>query len=129
MSWRWVDYAPCSFVHARTQSRRTRRWDRSADAGLLESALARPKTWRLMATRTSPTWLQTMVWALQKTILYRREQANGFLAVGLFLYSNGYRLRASRQSRPAMMAARGFRREIAEAEFGGIRDHAEKALR
>lgn len=49
-----------------------------------------------------------------------------FLAVGLFLYLNGYRLRASQaEATLTMMAAAGS--DITEAEFSAwIHDHAEK---
>jgi len=126
MSWRWVDRRALLLLHAESLAEHGG-GEGLRDGGLLDSALTRPEN---LAAYASPDFADLAASyglgvAKNHPFIDGNKRA-AFLAVGLFLYLNGYRLRASQaEATLAMMAVAGS--EIAEAEFAAwIRDHAEK---
>jgi death on curing protein len=128
MSWRWVDRRALLLLHAESLAEHGG-GEGLRDGGLLESALARPEN---LAAYGKPDFADLAASyglgvAKNHPFIDGNKRA-AFLAVGLFLYLNGYRLCASQaEATLAMMAVAGS--EMAEAEFSAwIRDHAEKNL-
>ena len=94
---------------------------------MLQSALARPENLAAYGNQDFADLAASYGLGLAKNHPFiDGNKRAAFLAVGLFLYLNGYRLRASQaEATLAMMAVAGS--EIAEAEFAEwIRGHAEK---
>lgn len=126
MTWRWVDRRALLLLHAESLAEHGG-GEGLRDGGLLESALARPEN---LAAYGNPDFADLAAsyglgLAKNHPFLDGNKRA-AFLAVGLFLYLNGYRLRASQaEATLTMMAVAGS--DITDAEFSAwIRDHAEK---
>lgn len=126
MTWRWINRRALLLLHAESLAEHGG-GEGLRDEGLLESALARPEN---VAAYGQPDFADLaasygMGLAKNHPFVDGNKRAS-FLAVGLFLYLNGYRLRASQaEATLTMIAVAGS--EITEAEFSAwIRDHAEK---
>lgn len=126
MTWRWVDRRALLLLHAESLAEHGG-GEGIRDENLLESALARPEN---LAAYGQPDFADLAAsyglgLAKNHPFIDGNKRA-AFLAVGLFLYLNGYRLRATQaEATLTMLAVAGS--EITEAEFSAwIRDHAEK---
>lgn len=126
MSWRWIDRHALLLLHAESLAEHGGAQG-LRDEGLLESALARPEN---LAAYGSPDFADLAAsyglgLAKNHPFIDGNKRA-AFLSVGLFLYLNGYRLKASQADATlTMLAVAGG--EITEPEFAAwIRDHAAK---
>jgi death-on-curing protein len=126
MSWRWIDRHALLLLHAESLAEHGGAQG-LRDKGLLESALARPEN---LAAYGSPDFADLAAsyglgLAKNQPFIDGNKRA-AFLSVGLFLYLNGYRLKASQADATlTMLAVAGS--EITEPEFAAwIRDHAAK---
>lgn len=126
MSWRWIDRHALLLLHAESLAEHGGAQG-LRDKGLLESALARPEN---LAAYGSPDFADLAAsyglgLAKNHPFIHGKKRA-AFLSVGLFLYLNGYRLKASQADATlTMLAVAGS--EITEPEFAAwIRDHAAK---
>lgn len=126
MTWRWIDRRALLLLHAESLAEHGG-GEGLRDEGLLESALARPEN---LAAYGQPDFADLAAsyglgLAKNHPFVDGNKRA-AFLAVGLFLYLNGYRLRASQaEATLAMISVAAS--DITEAEFSAwIRDHAEK---
>jgi death-on-curing protein len=126
MSWRWIDRHALLLLHAESLSEHGG-GEGLRDQGLLESALARPEN---LAAYGQPDFADLaasygMGLAKNHPFIDGNKRA-AFLAVGLFLYLNSYRLRAT-QTEAALTMLAVAAGEITEAEFAAwLRDHARK---
>jgi death-on-curing protein len=127
MSWRWIDRRALLLLHAESLAEHGG-GEGLRDEALLESALARPEN---LAAYGQPDFADLAAsyglgLAKNHPFIDGNKRA-AFLAVGLLLYLNGYRLRATQAEATLTMLALAAS-EITEAEFAGwIRDHAAKA--
>lgn len=128
MSWRWIDRRALLLLHAESLAEHGGA-DGLRDEGLLESALARPEN---LAAYGQPDFADLAAsyglgLAKNHAFIDGNKRA-AFLAVGLFLYLNGFRLQATQaEATLTMLALAGS--EITEAEFAAwIRDHAAKKV-
>lgn len=126
MTWRWIDQRALLLLHAQSLAEHGG-GEGLRDQGLLESALARPEN---LAAYGNPDFAELAAsyglgLAKNHPFIDGNKRA-AFLAVGLFLYLNGYRLRAAQaEATLTMLAVAGS--EITEAEFATwIREHGEK---
>jgi death-on-curing protein len=126
MSWRWIDRRALLLLHAESLAEHGG-GEGLRDEGLLESALARPEN---LAAYGQPDFADLAasygVGVAKNHPFVDGNKRAAFLAVGLFLYLNGRRLRASQaEATLTMLAVAGS--DITEAEFAAwIRDHAAK---
>jgi death on curing protein len=126
MSWRWVDRRALLLLHAESLAEHGG-GEGLRDNGLLESALARPEN---LAAYGQPDFADLAasygVGVAKNHPFVDGNKRAAFLAVGLFLYLNGRRLRASQaEATLTMLAVAGG--DMTEAEFAvWIRDHATK---
>ena len=125
MSWRWVHRHALLLLHAESLSEHGGS-EGVRDDGLLETALARPEN--LAAYGQQPDFADLAAsygagLAKNHPFIDGNKRA-AFLPVGLFLYLNGYRLRATQaEATLTMLAVAGS--EITESEFAAwIREHA-----
>jgi len=127
VSWRWIDRRALLLLHAESLSEHGG-GEGIRDQGLLESALARPEN--LAAYGGQPDFADLAasygVGLAKNHPFIDGNKRAAFLAVGLFLYLNGYRLRATQtEATLTMLAVAGS--EITESEFAEwIRAHAHK---
>ena len=95
MSWRWIDKTALHLLHDESLAEHGGR-PGLRDAGLLESALARPVN---LAAYESPDFAALAasyaVGLAKNHPFVDGNKRAAFLAVGLFLYLNGYRLQCS----------------------------------
>lgn len=126
MSWRWIDRRALLLLHAESLAEHGGS-EGLRDAGLLESALARPEN---LASYGQPDFADLAAnyglgLAKNHAFIDGNKRA-AFLAVGLFLYLNGYRLNAT-QAEATLTVLALAAGDITEAEFAAwIRDHAAK---
>ena len=80
------------------RARRARRLTGIRDEGLLDSALARPLNHTPTASPTWPNSLRPTRRDWRRTTRLSMATSAAFLAMGLFLFANGYRLTATRRS-------------------------------
>lgn len=126
MSWRWIDRHALLLLHSESLAEHGG-GEGLRDAGLLESALARPKN---LAAYGQPDFADLAAScglgvAKNHPFIDGNKRA-AFLAVGLFLYLNGYRLKATQADATLVMLAVASG-DISEAEFAAwIRTHAAK---
>jgi death on curing protein len=124
MRWRWIDRRALLLLHAESLSEHGG-VEGLRDQGLLESALARPQN---LAAYGQPDFADLAgsygVGLAKNHPFIDGNKRAAFLAVGLFLYLNGYRLRATQaEATLTMLAVAGS--EITETEFAAwIREHA-----
>lgn len=126
MTWRWIDRRALLLLHAESLAEHGGA-EGLRDPALLDSALARPEN---LAAYGQPDFADLAAsyglgLAKNHPFMDGNKRA-AFLAVGLFLYLNGYRLLAGQaEAALAMLAAAGS--EITEPELASwIRDHAVK---
>ncbi|MBK7719089.1 MAG: type II toxin-antitoxin system death-on-curing family toxin [Simplicispira sp.] len=124
MSWRWVSQQALVLLHDESLAEHGGS-PGLRDAGLLESALARPKN---LAAYESPDHAALAasygVGLAKNHAFVDGNKRAAFLAVGLFLYLNGFRLTASQaQATLTMLAVASG--ELSEAAFAAwLREHA-----
>ena len=126
MSWRWVDRRALLLLHAESLAEHGG-GEGLRDEGLLESALARPENLAAYGKPDAADLAASYGLGLAKNHPFiDGNKRAAFLAVGLFLYLNGYRLQATQADATlTMLAVAGS--EITEAEFAAwIREHAAK---
>ncbi|MFZ1501069.1 MAG: type II toxin-antitoxin system death-on-curing family toxin [Giesbergeria sp.] len=124
MSWRWVSQQALVLLHDESLAEHGGS-PGLRDAGLLESALARPKN---LAAYESPDHAALAasygVGLAKNHAFVDGNKRAAFLAVGLFLYLNSFRLTASQaQATLTMLAVASG--ELSEAAFAAwLREHA-----
>ncbi len=126
MSWKWIDPRALSLLHAESLAEHGGATG-VRDKGLLESALARPEN---LAAYGEPDFADLAasygVGLAKNHPFVDGNKRAAFLAVGLFLYLNGLRLRASQADATLMILAVAGS-DVTEPEFSAwIRDHAER---
>ena len=124
MSWRWVSQQALVLLHDESLAEHGGS-PGLRDAGLLESALARPKN---LAAYESPDHAALAasygVGLAKNHAFVDGNKRAAFLAVGLFLYLNGFRLTASQAQATLTMLALASG-ELSEAAFAAwLREHA-----
>ncbi len=128
MSWRWITKSSLLLLHGESVAEH----GGSAglrDEGLLDSALGRPQNLLAYADAATPPDFAALAASYTVGLAKNHPFVDGnkraaFLATGLFLYLNGYRLQASQtEATIAMLAvATG---ELTEDEFAAwLREHA-----
>lgn len=126
MIWRWVDRRALVLLHAESLAEHGG-GEGVRDEGLLESALARPQNLSAYGQPDFADLAASYGLGLAKNHPFMDGNKRvAFLAIGLFLYLNGYRLKATQaEATLTMLAVAGS--EITEAELAmWIRDHAVK---
>jgi death-on-curing protein len=126
MSWRWIDRHALLLLHAESLAENGG-GEGLRDEGLLESALARPENPDAYGQPDFASLAASYEVGLAKNhpFIDGKKRA-AFLAVGLFLYLNGYRLKATQADATLTMLAVASG-DIDEAEFAAwIRTHAAK---
>ncbi len=124
MSWRWVSQQALVLLHDESLAEHGGS-PGLRDTGLLESALARPKN---LAAYESPDHAALAasygVGLAKNHAFVDGNKRAAFLAVGLFLYLNSFRLTASQaQATLTMLAVASG--ELSEAAFAAwLREHA-----
>lgn len=124
MSWRWVDQQALLLLHAESLAEHGG-GEGLRDAGLLKSALAKPLNLVAYGEPDYADLAASYGFGLAKNHPFvDGNKRAAFLAVGLFLYLNGFRLQATQaEATLAMLALAGS--EITENEFAQwIRDHS-----
>lgn len=126
MIWRWVDRRALVLLHAESLAEHGG-GEGVRDEGLLQSALARPQNLSAYGQPDFADLAASYGLGLAKNHPFMDGNKRvAFLAIGLFLYLNGYRLKATQaEATLTMLAVAGS--EITEAELAmWIRDHAVK---
>ena len=126
MSWRWIDRHALLLLHAESLAEHGS-GEGLRDEGLLESALARPENLVAYGQPDFAGLAASYGVGLAKNHPFiDGNKRAAFLAVGLFLYLNGYRLNATQTDATLTMLAVASG-DIDEAEFAAwIRSHAAK---
>jgi death on curing protein len=126
MSWKWVDKRALLLLHGESLAEHGG-GEGIRDEGLLESALARPQNLDLYGQPDFAELAASYGFGLAKNHAFvDGNKRASFLAVGLFLYLNGYRLQASQADATLTVLALAAS-DITEAEFAAwIRRHAVK---
>ena len=126
MNWRWVDQRALLLLHAESLAEHGG-GEGLRDAGLLASALARPLNLAAYGDPDVAALAASYGFGLAKNHPFvDGNKRAAFLAVGLFLYLNGYRLQATQAEATLAMLALAAS-EITEAEFAQwLRDHVVK---
>lgn len=127
MNWRWIDRRALELLH--DESLATHGGASGLrDEGLLESALARPLN--LVAYRSPEVWDLAAAYGVGLAKNHAFVDGNkraAFLAVGLFLALNGYRLTAPQADATLTMLAVAAG-QMDEATFARwLRQHSERA--
>ena len=125
MSWRWIDRQALSLLHDESLAEHGGS-SGLRDEGLLESALARPKNLAAYGKPDFADLAASYGVGLAKNHPYiDGNKRAAFLAVGLFLALNGYRLDAT-QSDAALTMLAVAAGDIDETKFADwIRQHAQ----
>ncbi len=126
MNWRWVDRRSLVLLHGELLAEHGGS-PGLRDQGLLESALARPLH---LASHADPDFAELAasygIGLAKNHPFVDGNKRAAFLAVGLFLYLNGYRLTASQADATLTMFAVAAG-ELDEAQFAEwIREHADR---
>lgn len=126
MSWRWIDRHALLLLHAESLAEHGG-GEGLRDEGLFESALARPENLVAYGDPDFASLAASYGIGLAKNHPFiDGNKRAAFLAVGLFLYLNGYRLKATQADATLTMLAVASG-DIDEAEFAAwIRTHAAK---
>ena len=126
MSWRWIDRQALLLLHAESLAEHGGA-EGLRDEGLLASALARPENLVAYGEPDAASLAASYGFGLAKNHAFiDGNKRAAFLAVGLFLYLNGYRLVAS-QAEATMTVLSLAAGDINEDEFASwIREHATK---
>lgn len=105
MNWRWIDKRALLLLHAETLAEH----GGSAgirDEGLLDSALARPQNVEIYGTASVAALAAAYAFGLAKNHAFiDGNKRAAFLAAGLFLALNGYRLSATQVEATSAMLA------------------------
>lgn len=128
MSWRWISKSSLLLLHGESLA------EHGGDAGLrdeglLDSALGRPLNLLAYADPDNPPDFAALAASYTVGLAKNHPFVDGnkraaFLATGLFLYLNGYRLNASQADATLTMLAVATG-EITESEFAAwLRAHA-----
>lgn len=128
MSWQWVDKRALLLLHGESLAEHGG-GEGIRDEGLLESALARPLNLELYGQPDFAELAASYGFGLAKNHAFvDGNKRASFLAVGLFLYFNGYRLQATQAD--ATLTVLGLAAgDISESEFAAwIRLHAVKKV-
>ncbi|HSV34541.1 MAG TPA: type II toxin-antitoxin system death-on-curing family toxin [Ramlibacter sp.] len=128
MSWRWVDRGALLLLHAESLAEHGG-GQGLRDASLLDSALARPENLAAYGQPDFADLAASYGFGLAKNHPFiDGNKRTAFLAVGIFLHLNGYRLHAT-QAEAALAVLALAASEITEAEFAvWVREHAAKRL-
>lgn len=123
MSWRWVNRRALLLLHAESLAEHGG-GEGLRDEGLLESALARPENLAAYGQPDVADLAASYGLGLAKNHPFMDgNKRAALLAVGLFLYLNGYRLRATQAEATLTMLAVASS-EVSEDEFAAwIRHH------
>jgi death-on-curing protein len=127
VSWNWIDRRALLILHDESLAEHGGSMG-LRDAGLLDSALAKPEN---LAAYGSPDYADLAAsyaaGLSQNHPFLDGNKRAAFLSIGLFLYLNGYRLRASQSEATLVMLALAAG-EIQEQELGHwIREHTAPA--
>ena len=125
MSWRWVDRQALTLLHDESLAEHGGS-PGLRDEGLLESALARLRNLAVYGKPDFADLAASYGVGLAKNHPYvDGNKRTAFLAVGLFLTLNGYRLNATQSDATLTMLAVAAG-DIEESKFAGwIREHAQ----
>lgn len=126
MSWLWVDQRALLLLHGESLAEHGG-GEGIRDQGLLESALARPQNLDVYGAPDFADLAASYGYGLAKNHAFvDGNKRASFLAVGLFLYLNGYKLLATQADATLTVLALASS-DISEAEFATwIRQHAVK---
>ena len=126
MSWKWVDKRALLLLHGESLAEHGGA-DGIRDEGLLDSALSRPINLEAYGQPDFAELAASYGFGLAKNHAFMDGNKRAcFLAVGLFLYLNGYRLRATQADATLAVFALASS-DLSEAEFAAwIRQHAVK---
>jgi death-on-curing protein len=126
MSWKWVDQRALLLLHGESLAEHGG-GEGIRDQGLLESALARPQNLDLYGEPDFADLAASYGFGLAKNHAFvDGNKRASFLAVGLFLYLNGYQLKATQADATLTVLALASS-DITEDEFATwIRQHAVK---
>jgi death-on-curing protein len=124
MNWRWIDRAVLLLLHDESLAEHGGRAG-LRDAGLLDSALARPLNLIVYGKPDFADLAASYAFGLaQNHAFVDGNKRAAFLAVGLFLYLNGYRLQTS-QADATLTVLSLAAGELSEADFAAwLRRHA-----
>jgi death on curing protein len=116
MSWKWVDKRALLLLHGESLAEHGG-GEGIRDEGLLESALSRPQNLDSYGHPDFAELAASYGFELAKNHAFvDGNKRASFLAVGLFLYLNGYRLQASQADATLTVLALASS-DITEAEF------------
>jgi death on curing protein len=126
MSWKWVDQRALLLLHGESLAEHGG-GEGIRDQGLLESALARPQNLDLYGEPDFADLAASYGFGLAKNHAFvDGNKRASFLAVGLFLYLNGYQLKATQADATLTVLALASS-DITEDDFATwIRQHAVK---
>ena len=126
MSWKWVDKRALLLLHGESLAEHGGA-DGIRDEGLLDSALSRPINLEAYGQPDFAELAASYGFGLAKNHAFMDGNKRAcFLAVGLFLYLNGYRLKATQADATLAVFALASS-DLSEAEFAAwIRQHAVK---
>jgi death on curing protein len=128
MNWKWVDKRALLLLHGESLAEHGG-GEGIRDEGLLESALSRPQNLEAYGEPDFAELAASYGFGLAKNHAFVDGNKRAcFLAVGLFLYLNGYRLQATQADATlAVLALAGS--DMSEVEFAAwIRQHASKKV-
>ena len=126
MSWKWVDKRALLLLHGESLAEHGGA-DGIRDEGLLDSVLSRPINLEAYGQPDFAELAASYGFGLAKNHAFMDGNKRAcFLAVGLFLYLNGYRLKATQADATLAVFALASS-DFSEAEFAAwIRQHAVK---
>lgn len=126
MSWKWVDQRALLLLHGESLAEHGG-GEGIRDQGLLESALARPQNLDLYGEPDFADLAASYGFGLAKNHAFvDGNKRASFLAVGLFLYLNGYQLKATQADATLTVLALASS-DISETDFATwIRQQAVK---
>ena len=126
MSWKWVDKRALLLLHGESLAEHGGA-DGIRDEGLLDYALSRPINLEAYGQPDFAELAASYGFGLAKNHAFMDGNKRAcFLAVGLFLYLNGYRLKATQADATLAVFALASS-DLSEAEFAAwIRQHAVK---
>lgn len=128
MNWRWITKSTLLLLHGESLAEHGGRAG-LRDEGLLDSALGRPQNLQTSADPAAPPDFAALAAGYAVGLAKNHPFVDGnkraaFLATGLFLYLNGYRLNASQADATITVLALAAG-DITESEFADwLRAHA-----
>jgi death-on-curing protein len=132
MSWRWISKSALMLLHGESLSTHGGS-EGLRDEGLLDSALARPLNLLAYANADAPPDMAALAASYTIGLAKNHPFVDGnkraaFLATGLFLYLNGYLLKASQAEATLTMLAVATGDITEDAFADWLRLHAHKKL-